>query len=310
MVQLLIIAREASLAGGERKLKNFIFVIGNYYPVAIGSVLLFGIVLFVIPNAGSGDQFEIVIFAIAVFIGTTLFYFFISTKISNLERIGGIKLVMIDDMARFERARDLFYAAEHHKKAAYLNNISSVGVLILVCLFVGFAGKFINQDTVQFAGNAKLETDLKNMREDYIPSLPSKTISIEEIAQMAKERSERINFIQGAYVESVRKQIEAEAAISSPLYRMASSFLLRISVVGVGIYLVVILNRAYKYNNSMSTSYRVRYISMLKGDESIDEFVKYNLALSVLDIDYSADIEHPTERISMIFEKILAIFKK
>jgi hypothetical protein len=60
----------------------------------------------------------------------------------------------------------------------------------------------------------------------------------------------------------------------------------------------------------ISSSYRARFISALRGDEDIENFAKYAAVISAETIEYSAEIEHPSDRLITIFEKLSNMFAR
>ncbi len=78
-------------------------------------------------------------------------------------------------------------------------------------------------------------------------------------------------------------------------------------MIGVAIYLVILLNRGYKYNNGMASFYAARFMATLAIENDSETFVKRTKMFSP-DIVYDTDIDHPLDKLKALFEKLLEKF--
>lgn len=227
------------------------------------------------------------------FFPALVIYLFEKRKIT--ERVRAINDVLSSDLRLAERAKDMFLSSEYYRGRAVFNNIASLVTMAGLLAFVAFAGAFLNKDTVQFDAVQKFENLVEKLS-------AMQGNSAEKQAQLLR--------VSNNYSESLKKQVDAEASINEPYYRVVSGLMIRISAVAVAIYLVIILNKSYKYNNNVAAIYRARFIALMRGDEDFEHFAKYALLLSAETVDYNTDIEHPAERMLSIFDKIKETFKK
>lgn len=105
-------------------------------------------------------------------------------------------------------------------------------------------------------------------------------------------------------------QAAAEAKIFDPTNRIFSALLIRIAVVAVSIYLVIILNRAYKQNTAMSALYRSRLVALLRDDSDLEAFAKYAVLVSAETVEYKTDIDTPVEQLVNAVKKVTEAFRK
>lgn len=169
------------------------------------------------------------------------------------QRLAALTRALTSNPSQAQIASELYLSAEYHRRMALFNNFSSLGVLCIVSFFVAFAGTILNQDTIRFPSVQDLRQNLETQRR--LAPEPSDSNYNAHQASITKTAL--------VLDQALLAEENAEKELFSPGARIASAFLLRISVIGVGIYLVIILNRTYKYNNTASAFYRSRLIAVL-----------------------------------------------
>lgn len=207
-------------------------------------------------------------------------------NIQRERRLSDLRASLAHDELRAQRVTELYLSADYHRRQASLNGLAAIAVLIFLAVFVGLAGQFINQDSVTFKSVEGLSDQIKTAR-----SYPADKSVVDALLAQ--------------YTETVREQTKAEAAMVQPIYRMISTFLIRASVIAVGIYLVVLTNRAFKYNNSLAALYRARLIATLRGDGEVKDFEAYTATLELpVSHVYDSEVDHPLEKISAAIQSM------
>ncbi len=274
--------------------------------------------IFNIGSVSYGDQDVFV--TISVFgIFFALFFIASDSRRKKRETLESISQTLDGDLRAVVRAKELFTSSEKHYRAAIFSQVLSFAILILVAVFVALAGMAISRETVEFqtasqlraqiaileaekANFEELDAGFRRWRERVGNDLSSpENLSIENafraLVDIASTRNQgQLDQFRTDLANALRKQLDAEVDFFSPTYRMFSSIVIRISVVAVAIYLVVILNKAYKMNIKLSSYYRSRFLSMIRGDSNLKEFSAYT-KLTNPSVDFDDDIRHPIEHI-------------
>jgi flagellar biogenesis protein FliO len=245
--------------------------------------------------------------AVVTFLLMTWFWLRRISRASSDKRFEQISLIFVSNPARAKIAEELYRSAEYYQERAQNNSISSIIVLVSLALAVAFAGHVLTFDSIQFSSIDKFESELGERR----ALIKRIYLSDQKDQEQAKEAISSLKPLETGYANALDKETDVEASSASPTSRIIGAFIIRISILGVGIYLVVLLNRSYKFNSNLSSFYRARFIASLREDDSIESFAKFSTFLSAETIEYKVDdIEHPSERLIAIFEKITAVFAR
>lgn len=201
---------------------------------------------------------------------------------------------------------ELYLLSEYYKDRA--SSSGRLVILILVGLSIGvaFAGQILLLDSNRFSSLNDYRNDLSQQRRtlDDLRNFPTVPESV------LQDWASSMRSFQEAYQKALDKQTSSEEAMFGTAYRIAASLLLRISILGVGIYLVIIVNRSFKFNSALSSFYKARYLAALRGTDDLEQSIKYVTFMSAEPIEYSVDLEHPTDRLMKVFDKISDFFAR
>ncbi|WFU28707.1 hypothetical protein QA649_21550 [Bradyrhizobium sp. CB1717] len=219
------------------------------------------------------------------------------------KRLDQISDALQTDPFRKLRAHELLTCAKMHSRRAQFNSVSSMVVLALLALFVAFAGAALNFDAVKLGSLSQVKEELDARRSFFTNNSFTMTDSDK------KDALDQIGRLGQRQDELVGKQSEAEQRVLDPTNRIMTALLVRIAVVAVSIYLVIILNRAYKQHTAMSALYRSRLVALLRGDDDLETFAKYAVLVSADMVEYKTDIDSPIDQIAGALEKLAKAFR-
>jgi hypothetical protein len=253
-----------------------------------------------------------------IFISMMCLWLVISRRERVDSRLMRISSSLKDSPMQAKMAEELYLSSQYYLRKAARNNFYSVVVLAALGVSVVFAGYALNLDTVNFGTADNYRRATANALEAYQSSVTGMPINSDLLRSQPDEYKKLVdaqatalasyNDARAKEFAALDKQNDAAASMFHPSYRIASAIIIRMSMIGVAIYLVILLNRAYKFNSAMASFYTARLMATLNDKDDGDSFTKRAQAFSPDLVSYDADIEHPLDKIKDMFEKVLESF--